>query len=339
MGMKQYLGVLLVALIGVVFIVSGDSALYGDEYVFLKLTQQLPNDTTTGDWIINERPEIMNDVYTEELCHAAYDAEVWIHPTLPNYLMYPFTKMINLTDARIARMIPLALALISMALITNIIRRKWGENIAMVSSLPFVFALILILSGHWFYYDAFMMVFFAVSLWIIYTRGMSKWLYLTIPAMLLSKEIGVLLLIPLAIAVLWKTRSVKQVLMLGFTVIPLAAWYVYAAIETGDILFYLHHWQDLTYLSTGNNLGNFISSLPHFLLKWGLGFYALATIPAVIMIIKHKAYEHLPFVSFWFIMGVYAIGWGMVPYHLFNMLFAGMYLTAYTAQYLKLKYT
>lgn len=302
---------------------------YGDEYVFIRITENLPNSSTSADWLLIDHPELVNlDVSSEKFYHLAYDTKVWVHPLLPNYLMYPLFKVIDPMKANVARVIPLSLMFISVLLMVDIIRRKFNLTLAGLSVLPFLFSNQLLGGGLWLYYDAFMIMFFILSLWIIYTKPDSKWLYVAITAMLLSKEMGLFYMLPLLIAYYQQTGNIKHTASLVLPIMAIIAWVIYTGVISGDILYVWHHWEALKPTPNIFNMRLTMEYIKFYLINWGLAFYFVITIPGFIFVtiasIKTKNNAYLPFMLFYVIAICCAAGWGLVPYHLHSVLYAGM---------------
>lgn len=327
----KYIGIALALLfvIQITFtVLSMEGTIYGDEYVFIRLTQNLPDASTSSDWLLKDRPDLTSDINPIEFYHLAYDTEIWVHPLLPNYLMYPLFKVVNPTTPRVARSIPLVLIIITAFLIADIIRRKFGLTYAGLSFLPFIASMELLGGGIWLYNDCFMWVFFALSLWIIFVKPDSKWIYLTMVCMLMSKEVGLILVIPLMLAYYFQTHKLKRTFTLLLPTLALIGWQIQMGIVTGDMLYSLHHWQAL---KSGEIVG--LASLQSYirnygvfyLVNWGGAFYLVLTLPGLIANIKNKKYWS--FISLYIITLCCGIGWGFVPYQMFSMLFPGMIMT------------
>jgi len=243
--------------------VSMTGELYGDEYVFVRITEQLPNSSTTADWLLVERPELVYEANGEQFYHSAYDTLVWVHPLLPNYLIWPISKIADLSNVVVVRSVPLILTLITVALLIDIIRRRVGLPWAGLAVLPFIFSMQLLGGGLWLYYDCFMWLFFALSLWLVFVKPNSKWLYVSLVAMLMSKETGLFLLIPLLMAYYFKVHGFRSTFLRALPALALVGWYVHLWVATGDALYLWHHWANLRVQSINTDY------LIHYLLNWG----------------------------------------------------------------------
>lgn len=323
------IAILFVALITFT-VVSMEGSIYGDEYMFIRITEELPNCSTSATWLTVDHPELTSEINSDEYYRLAYDTEVWIHPLLPNYLMYPLFKVINPMTPSVARSIPLVLTLITALLIADIIRRKFNLALAGLSVLPFLFSMQLLGGGLWLYYDCFMWAFFALSLWLIYAKPDTKWVYLTMAAMLMSKETGLVLIIPLMLAYYSQTYKLGHMLTLLLPALVLVGWQAHMGLVTGDALYYWRHWQALKPLES--NLTVNLEYLRFYLINWGGIFYFVLTLPGLIANIKNE--QWWPFICLYLMTLCMGILWGIVPYHMFSMLFPGMAMMALSIRYL-----
>jgi len=204
--------------------------------------------------------------------------------------------------------------------------------LAGLSVLPFLLSNQLLGGGIWLYYDAFMMLFLFLSLWVIYVEPKSNWLYITMAAMMLSKETGIFFVAPLLLAHYYETHEVKRTLKLLLTVTPFFVYVLGAGIVVGDVLYYYHHWQSLSWGATLS--GSIWGNVGFYLINWGFVFYAMLVLPGFIMglvamVISGQRY-YLPLYTIFIIVVVCGIGWGFVPYHMFSLLYVGMFMTAFT---------
>jgi hypothetical protein len=289
-------------------------SIYGDEYVFIRITENLPDSRTSADWLLADHPELVDTDVTGD------------------YLMYPLFKIIDPTIPRVARSIPLVLMLVGVFLLVDIIRRKFNLTVGCLSVLPFLLSNQLLGGGLWLYYDAFMIAFFIISLWIIYTKPQSKWLYVTITAMLLSKETGLFYMLPLLIAYYHQTRNIKHTVSLLLPIISTVVWVVYTGVISGNILYIWYHFEALRPTPSLLTINWTIETIRFTLLDYGLLFYFILTIPgfilATIETIRTKSITYLPFMLFYIIpLCCGAVGLGFAPYQMHSMLYAGMMIT------------
>lgn len=317
------LGVFVVLITFSVFSMTG--SIYGDEYMFLKVTENLPDSSTSANWLLEDRPDLVDiENNGEEFYHLAYDTSVWIHPLLPNYLIYPLALFIDFTNVRVARIVPLVLTLATVFLVVDVLRRRYGLALASVSVLPFILSVQLLGGGLWLYYDSFLWLFFALSLWLIFVKPRSKWLYVSLGAMLVSKEMGVILLVPLLLTYYLRTRNVRSTFLLVLPISVLFAWYIYVWVMSGDVLYLIHHWESLR---VSVNVDYFV----FYLWNWGGIFFIILTIPGLVANIKNK--EAWPFILLYIIMLGYGVRGNFIPYQMFSLLFAGMMLTVLSVKW------
>jgi len=178
--------------------------------------------------------------------------------------------------------------------------------------------------GLWLYYDCFMWLFFTLSLWIIDVKPQSRWLYISLVAMLLSKETGLVLLIPLLLAYYFKTCSIRSTTLRTLPLLAFFAWYGYVWAVTGDAFYLWHHWTVLRYGSINTDY------LVYYLLNWGGVLFLLLTLPGLIASIRHK--EYWAFLVLYCIAFWYGISGNFVPYQMFATLFAGTVFAVLTAR-------
>lgn len=319
--------VFVVQIIATVMFMSG--SIYGDEYMFIRITENLPDQSTSATWLTVDRPDLTHEVHSNEYMKLAYETPIWCHTLLGQYLMYPLFMVIDPTVTRVARSIVLVLTLITVFLIADVIRRKFNLALAGMSLLPFLFSRQLLGGGLFLTHDCFMWVFFAISLWLIFVKPNSKWVYLTMTAMLMSKEIGLILIPTLVLAHYSQGHSIKRSLTLLLPVLSIVGWLIYLGVATGDMLYYWNHWQALR----SDEILR-VSFLRHYLINWGGLFYLAFTLPGLIANIRNKQYW--AFIVLYLATLCYGMGWGFVPYQIFSMLFSGMVMTVLSIRLLPL---
>lgn len=307
-------------------VVSMGGSVYGDEHVFLKITEQLPKSSTTADWLLVERPDLVYEAQGWQFYHSAYDTEAWVHPLLPNYLVYPLSKVADLHNPMTARLVPLILTIVAVFLIVDVLRRRFGLASAGFAVLPFIFSQQLLGNGLWLYYDCFMWLFFALSLWLVFVKPNSRWLYVSLVAMLMSKETGLFLLIPLLMAYYFKVHSFRSTLLRVLPALALVGWYVHLWVATGDVLYLWRHWANLRVAHPN------MDYLAYYLLNWGGVLFLILTLPGMVANIKNK--ELWAFVALYCIALWYGINGNFVPYQMFGTLFAGMIFAVLTMRLL-----
>ena len=239
--MRQYkllfigmLGILTV-LIGYNCVLLSKQPIWADEYVFLKITDQLPKYSSTSKWLNDAEFSITADT---EIGQIAYEGEVWGHPPMGNLLVWPLTKAVGNFIERIwiYRVFYGIIMLVTIGLLADVIRRKFGYLVASFALLPLLIAPSLLQAGIYVYHDAAMCLFLALSIWLIEVRPESKWKYVTATAMVLSKIYAGMFLVPLAL--LYWNKNWK-VILCGLGLVP---FLVYAWVVTGDPLYIVSHW-------------------------------------------------------------------------------------------------
>jgi hypothetical protein len=332
-----------------------------DEYVFYRLSAQIPKYDSTTDWFYKDRPEVMNWStdwqtlgfdYTKALSQI-YDNPIYPHTPLVPILMSPITKGLNAladneviphieeqpgalpvpnqkdpnykeqlvdtvlaqreeTMTAILRIIPMILFAISLFLIFKLLFMKVGLN-ALLYAFPII-AFRAALSGTYlFYWDAFMMFFFVLTLYLMETRPNGKWHYLTACLMINTKMfIPMLFLIPLIVKGF--TMSKKQGWLMFLPAFSILPFYIAQAIVSGDILYPFSHYIPTIWVH------NFMYTLVDPLHNPDIGFIAFVvmTVPLLFMIRRYPAYA-----TFLLITLIYGLGTGLGVTHLSTLVYSG----------------
>jgi hypothetical protein len=301
--------------------------MWQDEYVFYRLTSQLPNMAVTSDWFYNDNPKTLVPsssfpVDRRELFSLIYDMPIYSHSPLANYLVYPVVKIVNLfadkgiipsiedtqalnkaeAIAVILRVVPISLFTASMVVIFKLMQMKVGA-LAYLFSIPILASKGLLAGSYYFYWDAFMWFFFVLSLYLMERKN--KWAYLTACCLVNTKiVIGMVLLIPLII----KNRKMVYP---ALSIIP---FYLATVIITGNP-FYI-----ITHLIPQTSQYAWIYRYWTMGIVWnfGLVYYVLLTLPIVFWIKKYPVYVATYLISLW-----YAWGFGIAPDKMSAMLYSG----------------
>jgi hypothetical protein len=298
-----------------------------DEYVFEKITSELPKYGTNVSWIA-ARPELMPIEWTLNN-YANWGVKVWIHPPLSYYLYYPIEKLgeahsniFNLNSPADIRVVPLVLMLGTVLLFADIIRRRWNWILAGLSLLPMLFSRILVYDGLWLNYEGFMWLFFAVSFWLVIVKPKGwKWeIWISLCAMITCKEVSVALL-PVVIAVDWKWSNCKYLLS-GLVLVP---WIGYGAIVNGNILWLL---QNGVGIGSSYSVFGWYRILQSLILYGTFGWLAFVVTGIGVSIRWIKQY--LPYLLLLVITVVYGFAWGraVIAYELYGILYSGMFMVA-----------
>ena len=332
-----------------------------DEYVFYKLSLNLPDYSSTTDWFYKDRPSLMNWSsdwaslgfdYAKALS-VNYDDPVYTHTPLAPIIVYPIVKGLNSladegiiphiedqpgssvvpvqkdpdykdkmvmallaqqeeTMTMILRIIPMLLFAASMWLIFKLLFKKVGLN-----ALLFAFPLLAFrsaLSGTYlFYWDAFMMFFFVLTLYLMETRPNSKWIYVTACCMINTKMfIPMIFLIPLIIKGF--TQSKKQGWLMFLPAFSILPFYIYSAVVTHDIFYPFTHYLNTIWVH------NFMYTLvdPAHTLDVGLIAFLVMCAPLILMFKRYPVYA-----AFLALALIYGFGTGLGITHLSSLCYAG----------------
>jgi len=308
--------------------ITSDRTTFADEYVFAKLSQNLPDYSTNAAWIPERFLMEPPAWWPEGVYENAYSTPIWVHPPLANILARPLLRVLDpIEDIKTLRFVPLVFYLAVVALFVDIIRRRWGLAASAISLLPLLLCSHLIYGGLWFYNDPFMWMLFALSLWLIEVKPNSKWKYLTMTALVLTKLNAVILLVPLALAYFFKSGYKKA----AFTLLPalaLAPYLIWTWTATGDILYLWHHWQTMRVIGSGNLVNEVLPNLNAWFVDWGLYPFLILTVPGFCYACSQRQY--LPFALFYLITLAFGFGWGFIEYHVFAIMLSGMFMAAAT---------
>ncbi len=295
-----------------------------DEYVFYRLSRQLPDMQTSVDWLFVDRPDLV--LGDRQLNIQLYDIPIALHPPLANYLVWPFAQ---LTDSiQILRLIPIILSLVTLWLTYLIVKRRLGNSLLtlLVLSPILLFKEVLAAGGTYFYYEAFMVFFLVLTIYLS-DKG-SKWRYLSAAAMVLSKMPGVLFLIPLVI----KERNWKMLLP-GIVLLP---YYVATVVITGDPLYLLSHWLDMKVDTEYYFVTGVLPNIGQLILRSCLIQFGMILIPSIYFALKQTAETKQTWLVVLLGLSVLlGIGWSFVFYQMFSMIFVTLMLFSYTVEFLR----
>jgi len=301
--------------------------MWQDEYVFYRITSQLPNLEVTTDWFYVDNPKTLTPsdgfpVDRKELFHIIYDMPIYMHSPLANYISYPIVRVVNLMADNgtlpriensnelhvqepitlILRLVSIVLFCLSMWLIYKLLKRKIGDY-AYLYSIP-IFVSINLLGGIYnFYWDAFMLFFFVLTLYLMERK--SKWAYLTGCFLVNTKlVIGIALLIPLII----KNKK------MAFTLLSLIPFYIATVVVTHDPLYLIHH----LFPQTSQYSWMYMFWTNNIIWHNGLILFAILTIP-----IFYYAKKYPEYIATFVILLFYAFGLGVSLEKISSLLYIG----------------
>jgi hypothetical protein len=306
------------------------SPLWQDEYVFYRITSELPSTATSDTWFWVDNPKTTynseqwdKSIDRQTYFARIYNTPIYVHIPLINYMMYPVVKLGNyLADQGIIshiednqsheqnaetmaigfRIIPLVLFIITMWLVFLILERKVGNYVYLYFA-PLLGSSAILSAVPYFYWDIFMWFFMVLTLYLMERN--SKWAYLTACLMVNTKiTIGLLLLIPFII------KNRKMV----FCALSLIPFYLATVFITHDIFWIFTHLGGTT--GAYSWVYSFWDS--KYIWVFGLPFYGILTLPILFYFKKYPVYA-----SMYLITVIYGWGLGITSTKMVGMLISG----------------
>ncbi len=341
--MKKYLPRLVLPFAILLFVVNilyvwnspamSSVAMNHDEYIFYRLTMNLPHFNTDAKWLDeNEltKPvswERYSDDYIKKLNEAAYTTPIWIHPIIVNYIAYPIAKLFvdPALEIKWLRLVCVFLIVVTVTLFADVIRRRTNAYIATVSIFPMLVGQWLLANGIMFYNDVFMWLIFAFTLWVIERKPQSKWIILLTMLVVLSKLNAILLLIPIGLFLWHKNKKVEYKVIVP-SVVAIGLFFGFQAFVAKDLLYLVHHWSG----TLSDFAKNFVNQdvFPHienYIICWGLYISIPLIIVGAIVVIKKRLSSYYPFVAFSVVVMLYGFAWGWFAYQVFPIMYASMF--------------
>jgi hypothetical protein len=332
-----------------------------DEYVFYRLSLELPKYDSTVDWFYEDRPEVMNwstdwssmGFDYDKALRQIYDTPIYCHTPLVPILMSPIVKGLNFladhnvlphiedqagalfvpsqsdpnyvedlvnavatqreeTMTAILRIIPMILFAISIFLIFKLLFKKVGLN-AILFAFPMIIFRAALSGTYLFYWDAFMMFFFVLTLYLMETRPNSKWYYLTACLMINTKMfIPMIFLIPLIIKGFTISKKTGWMMFLpAFSILP---FYLTSAFVAKDLFYPFTHYLATVWIH------NFMYVLVDPLHHPDMSFivFLVMTVPLLFMVKRYPVYA-----AFMLLALIYGLGTGLGVTHLSTLIYAG----------------
>ena len=264
-----------------------------DEYVFLKVTKNLPDYSSNKEWI-EEKNDVFKVNINDPLYDAAYTTKVWGHPPIANIIMYPvaigFSDDGLINNIWLFRLVYVIILIVTIWLIVDVIRRKFGLLVASISMMPIMLSQYLLAASIYVYYDGWMCLLIALTLWIVEVKKDSKWKYVSAVALGLSKIYAIAFIIPIAILE-YRKNGIKNGLLMLCTMLGLVAFLGYQWMVTGDVKYiFSDHW--------------LISN------QWNYETFRVVVLPNIGSIIKDWGlYIHVPLVVFGIMLWVRRFRW------------------------------
>ncbi len=306
-----------------------------DEYIFYRLTLNLPNYSTDAKWFEDDIAKglgyldpssDLSDTGMRVLNQASYTTPIWIHPPIANYLAYPIIKIFEnpVRQIKTVHLVCVLFIILTVVLFADIIRRRTSQFIAALSVFPMLISQWLLLNGIIFYYDTFMWFFFALTMWVIECKPNSKWIILLAAITGLTKINAVLLLIPIALFLWYKNKGIPYKVIVS-SISAVAFFLIVQVIVAKDVLYIFHHWNGL-----GNLAANFVATmiLPNILnyaVSWALFVYVPLLLVGGFLVIKRRMTGYYPFVALSLITMAFGFGWAWLGYQVFPIMYASMF--------------
>lgn len=350
----------------VMFGMSWRTPMWMDEYCFYRLSLGLPSYSMNDDIFFKDRPAMLfpnidwesRGLNREAMFELVYDTPVYPHTPLTVIIVSPLVKGLDyLADQKIIPHIedepgylvgaakdPLLFASMRAEFITNILRfisiffsmatlwlifkileKKIGKP-ALFFAVPIATSIMMLYGAYLFYWDVFMMFFFALTLYIMEAHPTSKWEYVTACCLVNTKMfLGIAFLFPLFLKAAFDDYKLK-----GFTfplfpgwkmalpILSIIPFYAYSIYILGDPLYFWKHYQAQVPLH--DFIYTLNSPFDYFLILLNLGMFWFVpmTAPIILFIKKYPAY-----VMFWIMSMVYAWATGLGITHTATMVYSG----------------
>jgi len=295
--------------------------LAGDEAVFIRITDRLPDYSSRAEWFTREgdiHPDDCDYLPTTPFFRSAYDKLIWHHPPLANYLAYPAVKLIwsdesiETIDSGTEKLRWIAWAMLTFCIVGTIyiINKKFKSGkVLLLSMLPLIagYTIFTHWGQNWFYHDMFMLIFLIIALLMKGTKC-EKFIYIPLTLMVGCKLTAIFLLLPFII------RN-KKTALCSLILIP---YYIQCGIVTGD---WLYHW---TVIVRGAGARQ---SVPWD--RWNTSTWMLVVTAIPFM---YTAYNAIRKRASWFyptlflVVCLLGLGWTHCLYQMLPMMIGGMLL-------------
>lgn len=348
----------IIFLIAIMFGTSLNSPMWMDEYVFYRLASQFPDYSSTKDWFFVDRLEILrpsvdwgnSELTQEEALSKTYDAPIYPHTPFAVMLVAPVVKGLNYladngimphiedepgyigtteeevaqnraeTMTTILRLIPMALFATSLWLIFKLTYRKVGKN-AYLFAVPIALTTLILIGNYLFYWDAFMMFFFVLTLYLMEMKPKGKWHYLTACFLVNTKIfLGIAFLLPLVVLAFTRRKEGQwtNAFKMCLPALSILPFYAATVIVTGEPLYiFTHYIAQIPIHRFSYSLLTWPDSLLLFI-SLGIPFYLILTLPILRYFKKYPAYA-----TFWTLGMFYAWGTGLGITHMSAMPYIG----------------
>ena len=312
-----------------------------DEYVFYRLTLNLPDYNTDARWLDDDIAKEsgyfdpaadFSNPGVIALNEASYTTPVWIHPPAANYIAYPIARLFDnpVSQIKIVHLVCVAIILLTVALFVDIIRRRTNKTVAALSIFPVLISRSLLLNGIMLYHDIFMWFFFALTMWVIECKSNSRWIILLAMITVLTKLNAILLLIPIALFLWYKNKKIEYKVIVP-SICAIVSFLTFQAIVAKDALYIAHHWGGaLSNTATGFVANVIFPNIVNYIVSWGLFVYVPLLLVCGFLVIKNRARRHYPFVALGLITMGFAFGWAWLGYQVYPIMYASMFMIPIT---------
>lgn len=313
------------SIVGHDYYVLKDQPIWVDEFIYLKLSGGLPNYSTDKNWIVGY--ETFNSInINDPIMDATYTSKVWGHPPVAVIIMYPFTVGRSgdyyIDNIQWYRLIYVVLLVLSVILITDIIRRKFGWLITGISLLPMVISQYLISCSIFAYFDGWMILFTCLTLWLCEVKRNKWWKYISAVLLVGTKFYASFLLLPIVYMEYRKYGLTSSVKMLSccFALIP---FLIYQWLTTGNVLYiFSGHWLASTQWNYNVLIEYTLKNIWSYIVNWGLYIHFPLVVGGIILWFKDKTIS-IGYILLYVIILLLAINGGFSGSHTYPiMIFA-----------------
>ena len=308
-----------VAVIAIMFGMSSRNPMWMDEYVFYRLSSELPNYASTSNWFYIDRPSTLaiadewKGIDVRRMFQLDYDTQIYPHIPLAPILVSPIVKGLNWladegviphiesqaglalhkvnhaeTMTMILRIIPIGLFIWTLYLIFKMMKRKVGKH-AYLMWIPILAGITLLQGAMLFYWDDFMMFFLVLTLYLQEMHPNSKWKYVTACCLVNTKMwIGLAFLLPIVILEFrrnWKTCW--KMMLPALSIIPW--WIITSEVTHQPLYLWTHYWNQM-YLHNSIDVINSFSNYFNIFMLQSMPLYVAIFIMLLLKFPKHLEY-------------------------------------------------
>lgn len=327
------LAAMFVGIVAKDFAVLAKQPIWADEFVFLKITSNLPDYSSTKEWLNGY--EMFSIDLNDEFSDAAYTTRVWGHPPMASIIVYPMTQVVTdfINQIWAYRLVYAMLMLITVGLIADVIRRKFGYAVASLALLPMLLSQYLVAAGIYVYHDAAMCLFLVLTIWLMEVKPKSKWKFVAAMAMVLSKIYAVVFVLPLALLYYSVKKDKADFIRMFACSLSLVPFLVYQWAVTGNALYiFSEHWL----ISNQWNWETFrVITLPYiwsYFLDWGMYLHFPLVIGGMIAWARGMRQLHYSYIVLYLLILGLAVNGGFMGNKTYPIMFGAMFVVVPLAQ-------